>query len=376
MERVCNKYLVFLTVLFIMGVMAEVCLANSTITTPAGNPATLTTGEPRYAYTYAFAGTGGTTWSVIAGSLPPGLTLNSSTGRLTGTPSTLGTYTFTVRLNATTGTSATRDCTLVIAGCVLGGGGTTANGTISFGNIDPSLAITIYGTVTQQVSFTCLLGQAYTVTASPASGWTMTSGTNTIPYTLGIAASGTYSGAAVNVLTPPGTGGSSITPANFQNKPAGSYKNPSLVRVYVRYTAISTQRTFTVSLAAATGVIGTVISTCAVSQSPSTLTFNINPSVTGTVSGTILTDMQIKCTKGSSFSISAASSCSGLSKTYPPTCGGYIIPYTFGYSPGYTSGQGFGIAIPMNISGSVSSTNYQNAPVGSYGDLQTLTITY
>ncbi|MBQ3397455.1 MAG: putative Ig domain-containing protein, partial [Synergistaceae bacterium] len=37
-------------------------------------------------------------WSISSGTLPPGLTLNSSTGTITGTPTTADTYTFTVRV--------------------------------------------------------------------------------------------------------------------------------------------------------------------------------------------------------------------------------------------------------------------------------------
>jgi hypothetical protein len=45
--------------------------------------------------------TGGTapyTWSVISGSLPPGLSLNTSTGEIKGTPSTAGTYSLTLQV--------------------------------------------------------------------------------------------------------------------------------------------------------------------------------------------------------------------------------------------------------------------------------------
>jgi hypothetical protein len=52
------------------------------------------------AYSQTLAGTGATprTWAVVAGALPPGLTLNTSTGAITGTPTVPGGYPFTARL--------------------------------------------------------------------------------------------------------------------------------------------------------------------------------------------------------------------------------------------------------------------------------------
>jgi hypothetical protein len=38
------------------------------------------------------------TWSLVSGELPPGLELSASPGRITGTPTTAGTFTFTVRV--------------------------------------------------------------------------------------------------------------------------------------------------------------------------------------------------------------------------------------------------------------------------------------
>ena len=47
----------------------------------------------------ASGGTGSYTWSIVSGSLPPGLSLNPSTGAITGTPTTAGTSSFTVQVN-------------------------------------------------------------------------------------------------------------------------------------------------------------------------------------------------------------------------------------------------------------------------------------
>jgi hypothetical protein len=52
-------------------------------------------------FTYTFTVSGGTPpygWAIVAGALPPGLTLDGNTGVLSGTPTTVGTYTYTVRV--------------------------------------------------------------------------------------------------------------------------------------------------------------------------------------------------------------------------------------------------------------------------------------
>ena len=65
-------------------------------------------------------GTAPFTWSVSAGTLPPGLTLAPSTGAITGTPTAAGTYNFTVTVVDSTEPTltATQAQTITIApGC-------------------------------------------------------------------------------------------------------------------------------------------------------------------------------------------------------------------------------------------------------------------
>jgi spore coat protein U-like protein len=50
------------------------------------------------------------------------------------------------------------------------------------------------------------------------------------------------------------------------------------------------------------------------------------------------------------------------------------IPYTFSYSPTTGTGQGRTTDITLNISGTVTFANYQNAAAGDYGDTVVLTI--
>ena len=82
-----------------------------------------TTPLPAYvgvSYTFTFVATGGLapyTWSISSGSLPAGLTLNPSTGTVSGSPTTAGSYTLTIQCtDSQTPTAAveTQSFTLVI----------------------------------------------------------------------------------------------------------------------------------------------------------------------------------------------------------------------------------------------------------------------
>lgn len=60
-------------------------------------------------------GHGGNVWSVASGSLPTGLSLNTSTGALTGTPSSAGSFSFTVRVTDAQGFTADSAQSVTIA---------------------------------------------------------------------------------------------------------------------------------------------------------------------------------------------------------------------------------------------------------------------
>jgi hypothetical protein len=102
-----------------------VTLAGNAVTVPpVGGAVTPTvtcsfpSGKVGVAYASSLVGTGGTppyTYSITAGSLPAGLTLNSSTGAITGTPTTAGAFSDTSGVLDSLSASSTSSCGITIA---------------------------------------------------------------------------------------------------------------------------------------------------------------------------------------------------------------------------------------------------------------------
>jgi putative Ig domain-containing protein len=65
---------------------------------------------------FADGGVPGYMWSLRAGQLPPGLRLTESPGRITGTPTTRGTFSFLVRVTDSRAAFAERTFSITISG--------------------------------------------------------------------------------------------------------------------------------------------------------------------------------------------------------------------------------------------------------------------
>ncbi len=97
------------------------------------NPTTLPGGTLGTAYSQTVSATGGTgsyTYSVSAGSLGAGLTLNASTGVISGTPSTTGTRSFTIRATDGIGATGSRAYSVTIAAAIVVNPATLPGGTV------------------------------------------------------------------------------------------------------------------------------------------------------------------------------------------------------------------------------------------------------
>jgi hypothetical protein len=99
------------------GVEATQALSILVNSAPSISTTSLPFGVTTLAYAQSLAAAGGTgalTWSVSSGALPPGLSLNTSTGAITGTPTTVGLAAFTVQAADTLGINATQALTIEI----------------------------------------------------------------------------------------------------------------------------------------------------------------------------------------------------------------------------------------------------------------------
>jgi hypothetical protein len=83
----------------------------------SGNSSTTQVGQSYSSQLDVSSGVAPFTFRITSGSLPAGLTLNATTGVVSGKPTQPGTYTFTTTVTDSTGATATATCTIVVQGC-------------------------------------------------------------------------------------------------------------------------------------------------------------------------------------------------------------------------------------------------------------------
>ena len=167
---------------------------SSTPTAPSFVTNTLNTitNGVAFAQTLIMNGTPPFTFAVASGALPAGLSLNTSSGQISGTPSAAGAYSVTISATNSVGTMTK-----------------TYTGTVTSGALSPTVQTTSLNTLTQGTAFT----QTLAVVGTSPITWTVSAGT--LPAGLSLNSSnGTISG------TPTGSG--SYTFAVTATNTAGS----------------------------------------------------------------------------------------------------------------------------------------------------------
>ncbi len=151
--------------------------ANGSITDPGGPGGPVLgiggapgNGQVGSAYSAALSATSGTgpyNWSLAAGGLPPGVTLNATSGALSGTPTLAGTFTFSVQLVDTGNgnTTVTNAYSVTIAAAGGGGGVVPVNGTCG------SAHDNVFDDLPTSASALCASGTPSAVTGSGPWTW-------------------------------------------------------------------------------------------------------------------------------------------------------------------------------------------------------------
>ncbi|MER9657041.1 putative Ig domain-containing protein [Mesorhizobium sp. M0152] len=267
------------------------------------NPATLPGGAAvGSTYSTTISGSGGTgpyTFAVTAGSLPAGLSLNTTTGALSGTPTAGGTFNFTVQAADSSTVpgpfSGTRAYTLVVAAPTVSLPTTTlANGTV---------------------------GAAYSASLNPATGGTapyayaVTAGA--LPPGISLSGAGAFSGTP----TAEGIYNFSVT-ATDSSTGTGPYS--------------SAPRAYGIQIVNIPPVANPVSATVAYNSSANPITLNITA---GTPTSVALATAPAH----------GAAMASGTSITYTPTAG-YAGPDSFTYTATNTAGMSAPATVTVTIS--------------------------
>ncbi|HHQ4756325.1 TPA: putative Ig domain-containing protein, partial [Aeromonas hydrophila] len=195
-----------------------------TVSTPSItlNPGTLSNGSVGTAYSQTITATGGSapyTYAITNGSLPAGLSLNTSSGVISGTPSASGTFNLTVTVTDANSASGFQAYSLVINGLAPVAGAVSA--TVAANSSANSITLNITGTATSvAVASTASNGIATasgtSITYTPSAGF---SGPDSFTYTA-TNASGTSSPATVTITV--STPSITLNPGTLSNGSVGT----------------------------------------------------------------------------------------------------------------------------------------------------------
>ncbi|MBQ3447365.1 MAG: putative Ig domain-containing protein, partial [Synergistaceae bacterium] len=242
---------------------------STTRTAPTISTSSVSAGTAGSSYTYTLTASGSTPiiWSLVSGSLPSGLRLSSS-GVISGTPTTTGTFTFVVQARNTAG-SVTQSLTLTVNAA-------------SSSAVAPSISTSSLPDATEGTSYTANL----TATGTTPITWRVGSGS--LPSGLTLSSSGTISGT-------PAESGIFRFSVNAENSAGTDSKTFTLTVEAASGPAAGTAPSITVSVQPVSGKVGVLYSFTLQAQGTAPITWRttdgslplgLGLSSNGTISGT------------------------------------------------------------------------------------------
>ncbi|WEK07703.1 MAG: putative Ig domain-containing protein [Candidatus Pseudomonas colombiensis] len=356
--------------------------------TLAITPTTVPNGTVSTAYSQTISATGGTapyTYAISAGSLPAGLSLNTSTGTLSGTPTASGTFNFTVQATDANSATGARAYSVVInvAPPIAG----NVNAIVAANSSNNPITLSLSGgastsvAVTSAASHGTATASGNSITYTPTAGY---SGQDSFTYTA-TNASGTSNSATVTVTVSAPT--LAITPTNVPNSTVNSAYSQT-----ISATGGTAPYTYAISAGSLPAGLSLNTSTGTLSGIPTASgTFNFTvratdansatgaraysviisgiPPVAGAVSVTVAANssanpITLNLSGGAATSVAVSSAAShgsatasGTSITYTPTAG-----YSGADSFTYTASNGSGTSSPATISITVSAPTISISP--------------
>ncbi|TLX21877.1 putative Ig domain-containing protein [Thermomonas fusca] len=308
-------------------------IAAPTITLPASALAGGTLGSAYSgAITAASGGTAPYSYAVTAGALPGGLTLNTATGAITGTPSALGTFNFSITAtDSSTGTgpySATQSYAITVIDVAPVANPVSA--TVAYGSSANPITLNISGGAPTSVA----------IGTAPTHGTAVASGT-TVTYT----PTAGYAGPDSFTYTATNTGGTSA-PATATITVSDPIITITASGALAASVAVPYSQTFTfnggaspwsgyqvTNLPAGLSITGTTANSVTVSGTPTQAgTFNLNVSATDSSTG------NGPYTVGQAFALVV----SGPALALAPASTSFNAPYGAPYSQAFTASGGTG----------------------------------
>lgn len=220
------------------------------ITTPSGASLSATYNSSYTLTLSSSGGAGGNVFTVTTGSLPTGTSLNSSTGVISGTPSTAGNYAIIITVtDSNTATASTSSFTIAVA------------------RLNPTISLALTGGVTSTP-----IGVAITITATVSQNGAVTfkAGGSTISGCSSVASSG---GSATCSWTPGSLGAASLT---ADLAPTDSTNYSSVTSSSLAITVITAATTVSLSFSSSIEKGKTITITATTTNIAGKVTFKVN----------------------------------------------------------------------------------------------------